>query len=380
MTHHINNWHTELLSFIGSSKVLCIAIFNINKELVYANQAMKMFFKDTPQESLINPSLEKLIASTKDTHFEGIMTIGSDYDSNTSIDAMAFQKQSEILIVGEVDTATITHQNINLAKLNREVNNLQRQVIKEKIILKSTNAKLDETLKKQNLLLGTAAHDLRNPIGSTFALAELITDNKDDYEVSELINYFNIIKGNTKYALALLNDLLDFSSIKSGKIELNIESTPYNKLIRHCIDTNSAFAKNKNIQIKFTPIPDCIDGILNIDPIRIEQALNNLISNAIKYSETNTEIAIRVSCSAHKVKTEIIDHGMGISPDEINKLFQPFSTTSNKSTGGEKSTGLGLSITKKVIELHQGTIGVESEKGKGSNFFFELPRTQQPDH
>ncbi|MDA3880058.1 MAG: hypothetical protein PF436_06700 [Prolixibacteraceae bacterium] len=117
---------------------------------------------------------------------------------------MAFQKENEIMILGEVDTATITRHNISLSKLNREVNNLQRELIKEKTILKSTNAKLEELNKSQNIILGTAAHDLRNPIGTTFSLADLITENPTDYSVEDLIGFINVIKNNSEHTLNLL--------------------------------------------------------------------------------------------------------------------------------------------------------------------------------
>jgi len=106
---------------------------------------------------------------------------------------------------------------------------------------------------------------------------------------------------------------------------------------------------------------------------KIEQVLNNLLSNSIKYSEAGTNVMLRLSVSGGFFKTEIIDQGQGISEEDIPKIFNPFQTTAVKSTAGEKSTGLGLVITKKIITEHGGKIFVESEQGKGSNFYFLLP-------
>jgi signal transduction histidine kinase len=171
--------------------------------------------------------------------------------------------------------------------------------------------------------------------------------------------------------------LLDISSIQTGKIELSLQQYDYNKIIKHCIEMNLAFANNKEIRINFTP--NTTQNICNIeiDPTRIEQVVSNLLSNAIKYSNKDTEIKIILSCEGNEVKTEVIDNGIGIPENEIDSLFQPFHITSNKSTGGEKSTGLGLAISKKVIDLHNGKIGVLSKKGKGSNFYFTLPKKQK---
>jgi len=101
--------------------------------------------------------------------------------------------------------------------------------------------------------------------------------------------------------------------------------------------------------------------------------LNNLISNAIKYSHPNTMIRIEVLKEKDFVVTKVIDQGQGIPENELPHVFKPFQKASTKPTAGEKSTGLGLAIVKKIVEGHQGIIGVESEVGKGSNFFFRLP-------
>lgn len=377
MTNYFLNWEKELLQFVNQSKALCVAIFDKQQNLLFANSAMKMLFKNSPAENFINPTIDTLIEKTESSEFNGVLTIGSDTDSNTSISGMAFQKNNELLICGEVDTTGITKQNISLAKLNREVNNLHRQLIKEKKMLQSANAQLDEINHNQNLLLGTAAHDLRNPIATNFSLADLITENKDDYSAEELAGFVELIKQNSNYALNLLNSLLDLSSIRTGKINLKIENRDYTEIVQNCIKNHKAFAENKDITIQFKPLPENESCYIDIDPVRIEQVLNNLISNALKYSKPDTEVIIHLSCSGNNIKTEVIDQGIGIAPDEAEKLFNPFQTTSNKSTGGEKSTGLGLAITKKVIELHNGEINVESKKGKGSNFYFIIPKKQE---
>ena len=105
----------------------------------------------------------------------------------------------------------------------------------------------------------------------------------------------------------------------------------------------------------------------------MSQALDNLINNAIKYSRAATNINVRVSLKDNFVLTEVEDSGVGIPKEEIEKLFKVFSTTSAKTTAHERSSGLGLAICKKIIETHGGTIGVRSEVGKGSTFFFTLP-------
>ena len=172
--------------------------------------------------------------------------------------------------------------------------------------------------------------------------------------------------------LHLIDDLLDFSTIESGKLELELHEADYWRLVNENIALNKVFADKKNIGItvtgEFKNIP------LLFDHGKMEQVLNNLISNAIKYSFPQTEITVKVSQEENFMRTEVMDQGQGIPKEELGKLFSPFVKTSVKTTAGEKSTGLGLAIVKKIVEGHGGLIGVTSEVGKGSNFYFTLPR------
>jgi two-component system OmpR family sensor kinase len=109
------------------------------------------------------------------------------------------------------------------------------------------------------------------------------------------------------------------------------------------------------------------------DKNKIEQVLNNLLGNAMKYSAANTQIQIEVTSTDHWMTTKIVDEGQGIPQDELGKVFHPYQTTSVKATANEKSIGLGLAIVKKIIESHHGEVGVKSEVGKGSVFSFKIP-------
>jgi len=171
--------------------------------------------------------------------------------------------------------------------------------------------------------------------------------------------------------LNLLNDLLDISKIESGKVQLNYAKVNYIDFLKSIIEQNQIIARQKDITISFQQ--ETNDFIAQIDVQKIEQVLNNLLSNSIKYSETGTDVLLKLSISNNFFKTEVIDQGLGIPKDDIPKIFNPFQTTNVKSTAGEKSTGLGLAITKNIIAEHGGEIYVESEQGKGSNFYFLLP-------
>jgi len=134
---------------------------------------------------------------------------------------------------------------------------------------------------------------------------------------------------------------------------------------------NDFFAKNKNISIQCDL--EIQNQILSFDEGKIDQVLNNLIGNAIKYSNSNTTITVKVSIENEHIVTQIIDNGQGIPETEINDIFRPFKRSSVRPTNGESSHGLGLAIVKKIIEGHNGEVGVSSVVGKGSTFYFTLP-------
>lgn len=175
--------------------------------------------------------------------------------------------------------------------------------------------------------------------------------------------------------LELLNNLLDISKIESGKLELEMTKNNYPDFVKKNIEFNRFFATEKSISIDLV-LPDDILPF-DFDKNKIEQVLNNLISNAIKYSHPNTTIRIEVLKEKEFVVTKVIDQGQGIPENELPHVFKPFQKASTKPTAGEKSTGLGLAIVKKIVEGHQGKIGVESEVGKGSTFFFKLPYSEE---
>jgi len=367
----IDNWNEEILQAAVASKTLAIAVYSVDGKLIYCNLAMKKLCKGKADGNFVNPTLSRLIEITTEDTFRGVITFADESNNNYSIEGTASQKNGEIFIFGEVNVAQLVKQNITMTLLNQQINNLQRQLIKEKKMLLKSNADLAELNAEKNRILGIAAHDLRNPVGATSAYADLILENIDSLSEEETIKYLNIIESNGRFALHLLDQLLDISAIESGKIELNLAVNNYKTLIYQVVESLSIFADKKNISIE-TDID--VDNLLFVfDELRITQVLENLISNALKYSPSETNVLITVSIDDGNVVTNVADQGQGISPEEMTKLFQPFSTTKNIATGGEKSTGLGLSIVKKIITLHHGTVDVESVVGKGSVFRFALP-------
>lgn len=278
-----------------------------------------------------------------------------------------FQDGDKHIIFGESNDREVDELRNSFISLNSELNNLTRELQKKNSQLKKLN-------EQKNEFIGMAAHDLRNPISIIMGYSEFILEEAGDRLTAHNRKFMHIILNSSEYMLNMLNDLLDIARIESGKLNLNLQDIDPGKLISKNVSLNRVIAGKKDIKINieiFENLP-----LIKADPDKMEQVMNNLVSNAIKYSTPGTTITISAFGSNQGITVAVKDQGLGIAENEIDKLFKPFSKLSGKSTGGEKSTGLGLSITKKIIMGHGGKIWVESQLGRGSTFCFSLPKAK----
>lgn len=230
---------------------------------------------------------------------------------------------------------------------------------------------LVELNEEKNRFLGIAAHDLRSPISVIQMYAKTYLDFYEKNLTDQQINLIETILGKSKYMLSMLEDLLDISKIESGIHEMEPKETEYVSFVDNIIANHQLIAQKKEMTITFeSKIPATL---INIDEINMERVLSNLVQNAIKYSYRGSAIIVRLSLDNNQIKTEVIDTGIGIPLEKQKDLFKPFISLISKGTEGEKSVGLGLNIVKKIVEAHHGSVGVISDLGKGSNFYFMLP-------
>jgi signal transduction histidine kinase len=278
-----------------------------------------------------------------------------------------FKNGDLTFILAELNYDEVEGLRKNLIYLNNDLNNITRELQKKNIQL----GQLDQL---KNQFLGMAAHDLRNPIGNIMMSSEYILD-MDGKNLSDAAReLLSIINTSSQFMLGLIDNLLDVVKIESGKFDLHFEETDLGIFLATVVRFNAILAKNKEIQITLN-VPTVLPPIL-IDRDKITQVLTNLLTNAVKFSSKGTEVIVSAIQKGEEVYISVQDHGQGIPENEISMLFKPFSKVSVKSTGGEKSTGLGLSIAKSIITHHHGRIWAESKQGQGSIFTFTLPLTQ----
>ena len=250
------------------------------------------------------------------------------------------------------------------------VNITERKRAEEEITQK--NAELVELNKEKNQLLGMAAHDLRNPLSIVnTASAFLLDEASRSLPEAKRTEFLRRINSGSRFMLKLIDDLLDVAKIEAGRLDLEIRDGDLCALIEENLAINRMLADNKRIRLEFAPgsgLPQ-----LRFDRAKIEQVLNNLVGNAVKFSTPGTAVTVQASRVDGNVVVSVRDQGQGIPAEELDQLFKPFAKTSVRSTAGEKSTGLGLAICRRIVEGHGGHIWAESELGKGSVFSFSLP-------
>lgn len=254
---------------------------------------------------------------------------------------------------------------------------LGNALIKMQSDLVNTNKQLAESIGKaiaatnaKSIFLANMSHEIRTPLNGIIGMTDVL---KESGLKNEQIDYLNIIEMSGNNLLTIINDILDFSKIESGQIELeNIELNLRNE-IGQVIKLLDNKARRKGIYLK-TEIDEQIPETIKGDPVRIKQVLINLVNNGIKFTEKGgITLAVSVSKSDMPLVTmmfRVTDTGIGISDKGMTRLFQSFSQTDISTTREYGGSGLGLAISKKLVELMHGEIGVESEVGKGSKFWF----------
>ncbi len=261
-------------------------------------------------------------------------------------------------------------QNRHLIQQLQEANaQLEQRVSERTAELEEANERLQALVAQKNAFLGMAAHDLRTPLTVIQGFTDLLVHPRVTPE--ETGEFVDIIRETLGQMLNLLDDILDITAIESGKLTLRPQELRLDQFVRRIIKLNRYVGTQKNIKLVAEIEPELPP--LTVDPQRIEQVLNNLIGNAFKFSHPDTTVTVRVRRVDGSVEFSVADQGQGIPADEIDKVFGEFQRVSTKPTADEHSTGLGLSICKRIVGLHEGEIGVESTVGVGSRFYFTLP-------
>lgn len=237
--------------------------------------------------------------------------------------------------------------------------------------VKERNQKLKELSDYKDEILSIAAHDLRSPLSAIHMSATLLNGYADKMDENEKKEALDGMVTKAKHMISMLNEMLDISVIESGKLVLKKKLMDLSGILQGKFHEVTPYARSKNIEL-FYEVPDKLPDV-NVDANKIGEVLDNLLTNAIKYTSSGGKVKLKAIREDHTIQVCVEDSGVGIKKSEQQKLFKKFSRTSARPTAGESSTGLGLAIAKKIVDLHEGKIWVESQKGIGSKFYFTVP-------
>jgi signal transduction histidine kinase len=242
--------------------------------------------------------------------------------------------------------------------------------------LKEQNQLVERASRMKSEFLANMSHELRTPLNGIIGFAELMHDGKVGAVTANHREYLGDILSSAKHLLGLINDVLDLSKVETGKMEFRPEPVSLSKIVGEVRDIARAIAASKQIAIKIE-IDDAAETLV-IDPMKLKQVLYNFLSNALKFTGENGSIVVRAKLEDRDhFRIEVEDNGIGIQPDDMGRLFVEFQQLDAGSAKKFSGTGLGLALTKRIVEAQAGRVGVLSLHGVGSTFFAVLPRVCQ---
>lgn len=340
-----------LLLIVGGAVFACLFIF------VAANK----------MTNLMTKPLTRMVEIIQNSDGGNLMVIPPDLKAS----------RDEIGILANTIDEMSCHIRNNVQALNSEIQERQKAEKKliqlndelERRVEERTHA-AEEASQAKSQFLANMSHEIRTPMNAIMGLTHLVGQSE---LTDSQRNYVSKIEGASATLLRIINDILDFSKIEAGKLEIENIKFNLDKVLENVSNLYTTSATNKGIDINFDT-GEAVPEVLSGDPLRLEQVLSNLTTNAIKFTnQGEVNVSVRVleeTESKVKLLFKVIDTGIGLTQDQIGSLFTAFTQADGSMTRKYGGTGLGLTISKQLVELMKGEIGVESVYGKGSTFQF----------
>ncbi len=249
------------------------------------------------------------------------------------------------------------------------------QVLHEKNVqLENATSVAEKANLAKSDFLSSMSHELRSPLNAILGFAQLLESESPPPTPSQKANIHQILKGGW-YLLDLINEILDLAVVESGRLSMSLEPVSLTEILRECQTMIEPQAQKRGINITFSQLDSA--RFVYADRIRLKQVLVNLLSNAIKYNRPQGTVTVTCTFFPERIRINVTDTGEGLPADKLAQLFQSFNRL-GKENSGEEGTGIGLVVSKRLVELMEGVIGVDSTVGVGSVFFIELRAVDAP--
>ena len=264
--------------------------------------------------------------------------------------------------------------NAHLVVAAMEARKLAEEVEATKVQMEIAKSVAEKANLAKSVFLNNMSHELRTPLNAILGFSQLLEVGLPPPTAIQTERLQHIIKAGW-YLLELINGILDHATIESGGLSLTRKPVPLEITILECLAMIESQARKRDIHINFIPFDKT--WFVSADRIRVKQVLINLLSNAIKYNHEHGTVEVKCTCTPEHIRISIKDSGIGLPPEKVAQLFQPFNRLGQEA-GAEEGTGIGLAVTKQLIELMGGSINVESTVGVGSEFWVKLNRADAP--
>lgn len=283
---------------------------------------------------------------------------------------------------GPVDRAFLKRVSVQLGiclygiKQFEYLKTLSRQLAVRQKEIEKKNSELEQANRAKSEFLANMSHELRTPLNSVIGFSELLERQLFGALNPRQLEYVKDIRESGEHLLALINDILDLSKIEAGSMQLDLSEFDLGELLQGSLRLFREKASKKNIRLNI--LLDENIGLVVADARKIKQVVFNLLANAVKFTESDGEVLLSAGLQDSMVVVSVTDTGIGINKSDMDKLFKEFSQVDGSLSRRHEGTGLGLSLSGKLVEMHGGTIGVESKPGRGSRFYFNIPREARP--
>lgn len=261
-------------------------------------------------------------------------------------------------------------------KLQSTYATLEQRIAEKTSHLQKAILALEQANKMKSEFLANMSHELRTPLNAIIGFAEVLRDKIAGDLNEEQVDFVKDIHSSGQHLLQMINDILDLSKVEAGKMELHYETFLVPPAIEDVHTILKGLANKKHLELKTRMLTEV--GAIEADRVKFKQILYNLLSNAIKFTDENGKIFMELGIVDDMLQTSVSDTGIGMKPEDQQKVFKEFWQADSSFSRKYEGTGLGLALTKRIVEMHGGKIWFESEYGKGSIFYFAIPLKAVP--